>query len=150
LSPDGKWVAYSVGETRQSVSAVFVQPFPATGEKLQISNDDVGSHLPLWSPDGKELFYVGGNIRTLFSVVSIRTEPSFVFGSPVEIPRGFAILGPTLAAARTYDIMPDGQRFVGVIDPLQVQAAARAAPAPKQIQVVLNWQEELKQRVPTR
>jgi serine/threonine-protein kinase len=150
ISPDGRWVAYSLRETRESVSTVFVQPFPATGEKFQVPNNNVGSHLPLWSPDAKELFYVGGNTTTLFSSVSIKMQPSFLLGEPVALRRGFAVLGPGLAAGRTYDITPDGQRFVGVIDPLQVQAAAPAAPAPKQIQVVLNWLEELKQRVPTR
>jgi eukaryotic-like serine/threonine-protein kinase len=148
FSPDGRWVAYSQREPKQpiasSASMVFVQPFPATGEKFQIA---AGQH-PLWSPDGKELFIAGAISRTLLSVVDVRTAPSFAFGSPVTVPRGFAMLGSTIAAARTYDIAPDGQRFVGVIDPLQVQADAPAAPAPTtQIQVVLNWTEELKQRV---
>jgi serine/threonine-protein kinase len=151
FSPDGKWVAYSQRDAHQGAAAsnVFVQPFPPTGETFQISNDSAGSHLPLWAPDGSELFYVGGNRTTLLTSVSIRTTPRFVVGTPRPVPRGFAVLGPGLAAGRTYDITPDGRRFVGLIDPLQVQAGAAVSPAPKQIVVVLDWFGELLARVPT-
>jgi Tol biopolymer transport system component len=52
FSPDGKWIAYTSIETGRF--EVFVQPFPLTGAKYQISKQG-GGHA-LWSPDGKELF----------------------------------------------------------------------------------------------
>ncbi|MDA2938906.1 serine/threonine-protein kinase [Acidobacteria bacterium AH-259-A15] len=56
FSPDGRWVTYESNEsgTRQ----VFVQPFPATGGKWQISTQ--GGVQPRWRRDGKELFYIAG------------------------------------------------------------------------------------------
>ena len=76
-------------------------------------------------------------------VQTITTQPSFAFSAPVPMPRGGAIgLGPT--AQRNYDVMPDG-RILGVVAAGQTQSAGSTTP---QIQVVLNWFEELKQRVP--
>ena len=49
---------------------------------------------------------------------------------------------------RNNDITPDGQRFLGVVT--AGQSAAAGASASGQIQVVLNWTEELKARVPTK
>jgi Tol biopolymer transport system component len=53
FSPDGRWVAY--GSDDSGTDAVYVQTFPATGAKYQISRGDVGNHV-LWSRDGKQLF----------------------------------------------------------------------------------------------
>ena len=57
FSPDGRWVAY--GSDESGTDAVYVQPFPATGAKYQVSRGDVGHHA-LWSRDGKQLFYIPG------------------------------------------------------------------------------------------
>ena len=54
FSPDGRWVAYASREGRTS-SAVYVQPFPPTGAKYQISKNAEDGHHPVWSPDGAEL-----------------------------------------------------------------------------------------------
>jgi len=143
FSPDGRWVAYSVREPEQTRNTVYVQPFPATGAKYQISKDDDGHH-PVWSPDGKELFYVPG--ASQFSAVSISTQPIFTFGNPVPLPRQFIENGPGSPTA--IDITPDGKRFVGIMLAGQGQAPAAGAPTGL-IQVVLNWGEELKQKVPT-
>jgi hypothetical protein len=91
---------------------------------------------PLWSPDGKALFYV---VPNQLLMVPISTRPTFTFGQPVQLPKPFDTIGP--AAIRTYDITPDGQRFVGVV---------QSGPSTSQVRVVLNWFEELKQRVPVR
>ena len=56
FSPDGRWVAYSVGAPGAFAGSLFVQPFPTTGATYPISKG-LGSH-PMWSPDGKELFYL--------------------------------------------------------------------------------------------
>ena len=144
FSPDGKWLAYQSNETKRS--EIFVQPFPATGAKYQITRD-TDSHHPRWSPDGKELFYIPGPLQ--FLKVSISTQPAFSVGNPVPAVSGTARFtegGP--AFPRAYDITPDGKRFLGVLTAAsQTPAAAQSSP---QIQVVLNWFEELKLRVPVR
>jgi len=138
FSPDGRWIAYMSNES--SRFEIFVQPFPLTGAKYQITRD--GGEDPIWSPDGKELFFVKN--RRLFSV-AIHTEPSVSFGNPT----GTAINGFIQGLGngpRQYDIMPDGKGFVMLFPPDQTNAPASAT----QIQVVLNWLSELEQRIPVK
>jgi serine/threonine-protein kinase len=138
FSPDGRWVAYTV--TERAGFSIYVQPFPATGARYQVSKSS--AIHPVWSRNGPELvFQPPGQ----WVVQTITTQPSFAFSAPVPVPRGGAIgLGPT--SPRNYDVTPDG-RFLGVVAAGQTQPAGSTAP---QIQVVLNWFEELKQRVPTK
>jgi hypothetical protein len=137
FSPDGKWVTYQVGTSDGGEAITHVQPFPPNGSTYQIARGG----RPLWSRDGKELFYVP--TPSQFMAVGIRTQPSFSFTAPVDVPRGFGIADP--ASPRPYDTMPDG-RILGVGVPGQSQGS----PAPAQIRVVLNWFEDLKARVPAR
>jgi Tol biopolymer transport system component len=143
FSPDGRWVAYASQEGR-SLSAVYVQPFPPTGAKYQISKNADDGHHPVWSPDGGELLFTG-SLGTPWSAVRIITQPSFTVGEAMPVPRPFQSAAP--AFERPYDISRDGQHFLGLIDAAQTQSRA---PAAQQIQVVLNWFEELKARVPTK
>jgi len=73
-------------------------------------------------------------------VVTVTTGRGFEFSRPVQISRLFQLFGPT--TARAYDIMPNGQRLIGILPSGQGQAGVST-----QIQVVLNWFEELKQHV---
>ena len=143
FSPDGRWVAYSAGEPGVGAGSLIVQPFPTTGAKYQISKT-TGLH-PTWSPDGKELFYFAGVGQ--FVVVSVTTRPTFSFGNPVPVPPRF-FLDRGAGFERNNDITPDGKRFLGVVT--AGQSTTSGAPAAPQIQVVLNWFEELKARVPTK
>jgi Tol biopolymer transport system component len=138
FSPDGRWVAYSSSEG----GTIYVQPFPATGAKYQLAaNENSSPHEVVWSPDGKKLFY---NPRpTGFEAVSVTTEPTFAFGNPVAVPRPFPLSQP--AARRAYDMTPGG-KFLVLMPAGQTEAATLTAP---HIEVVLNWLEELKARVPT-
>jgi eukaryotic-like serine/threonine-protein kinase len=138
FSPDGRWVAYTV--TEGAVNGIYVQPFPATGAKYLVSR--TSAVAPVWSRDGRELVSQpqGGQ----GAVQTITTQPSFSFSPPVPVPRGGAFTGG-VTGQRNYDVMPDG-RILGVIAAGQSQAAE---PTP-QIQVVLNWFEDLKRRVPTK
>ena len=83
FSPDGRWVAYSSMEPGHTLSAVYVQPFPPTGATYQVSRDDDGHH-PVWSRDGKELFYVPGPGR--LASTSVTTQPSFAVTPPTLLP----------------------------------------------------------------
>jgi serine/threonine-protein kinase len=142
FSPDGRWVAYSAGESVAQGGSLFVQPFPTTGAKYQVS--ETGGIHPMWSLDGKELFYGAGVGQ--FVAVSVTTRPTFTFGNPVPLPLRFFDSGAGFE--RNSDITLDGRRFIGVVP--AGQNASAAAPVAPQIQVVLNWFTELQQRVPTR
>ncbi len=133
FSPDGRWVAYQLFSPRDN--GVFVEPFPRTGAKSRIAPRGIG---PVWAPDGRELFYTTAG--SLFRV-TIKTGRGFDFSSAASIPRPFENFGPTVA--RVYDVMPDGQRLIGI-----VASGQRQGDALTQINVVLNWFDELKQQVP--
>ncbi|HSP69929.1 MAG TPA: hypothetical protein VLN48_19535, partial [Bryobacteraceae bacterium] len=141
FSPDGHWLAYQL--SAQPNGRLYVKPFPPTAVAY-LAPEDADAHHPVWSPDGKELFYVAG--PSLFGSMGFNTRPSVSFGSPVRAPKsGFNTNVPS--AVRTYDILPDGNHFIGVV------AAGQARPGPggsPPLQVVLNWFEDVKQRAPAK
>ncbi len=140
FSPDGRWVAYTVQEG--AVNGVYVQPFPATGAKYQVSKANTLTLHPVWSRDGRELVSQAQGGQWAFQTIT--TQPSFTFGSPVLVPRGgVASRGPT--GQRNHDLTPD-RRMLGVVLAGQTESGSAV---PQQVQVVLNWFEELKARVPT-
>ncbi len=143
FSPDGRWVAYASQEGRSS-TAVYVQPFPPTGAKYQISKTAAAAHHPMWSPDGAELLFAGG-LGAPLNAVRITTQPSFTVGEAIPVASPFYLAAPNVE--RPFDISRDGQHFLGLIVAAQTQSGA---PAAQQIQVVLNWFEELKARVPSK
>jgi eukaryotic-like serine/threonine-protein kinase len=139
VSPDGKWIAYSSNET--GPNRVYVQPFPPTGAKYQVyAKDSDGGHHVVWSPDSKELFY---NPRPgSYEVVKVTTQPTVAFSNPTNVPRPFQTGPPQVR--RPFDMMPNG-KFVALATPGQTGATLQV-----EIHVVLNWFEELKQRVPVK
>jgi serine/threonine-protein kinase len=138
FSPDGRWVAYS--STEGGGRRVLVQAFPASGAKYEISSIG-GAGYPVWSPDGKELLWIGAGG---FNVVNVTTRPSFRFGQSVVVPVRLQVPGPSLP--RSLDIAPGG-KFLGLVAPESAPAPTRISP---RFEVVLNWLEELKQRVPVK
>jgi Tol biopolymer transport system component/predicted Ser/Thr protein kinase len=133
FSPDGRWMAYISDESGRN--EVYVQPYPGPGGKWQISTE--GGTEPVWNPNGRELFYRSGD---RMMAVDIVTQPGFVAGRPRMLFEKRYEAAP--APIVNYDVSPDGQRFL-MIKPVDQEEAA-----PTQINVVLNWFEELKRRVP--
>jgi serine/threonine-protein kinase len=137
FSPNGRWLAYASSDGRGNSPQVFVQAYPGTPH-YQISKD--GGTYPLWSHDGKRLFYVWDRVF----VVDVRTEPSFSSGKPSPLPISIIQNG---RSQRNFDITPD-DKFLAVVDAAasQSQRSARR----NQINVVLNWFRELQERAPAK
>ena len=97
----------------------------------------------MWSPDGSELFYRRATGPTpRLQTVSVTTAPEFSFGSEQTLSiEGFVVFG----TYRDYDMTPDGERFVMVF-PENFEETGQASGT--QIEVVLNWFEELLERAP--
>ena len=75
FSPDGRWLAYVSIESGRP--EVYVQPYPGPGGKWQVSID--GGTEPVWSRNGRELFYRSGN---RMMAVETTMQPSFSAGKP--------------------------------------------------------------------
>ena len=131
LSTDGRWLAYVSNESGRE--EVYVQAFPGPGQRAQVSNR--GGTGPVWSPEGKELFYRDGS--HLVSV-SLSTEPALQPGVPRPLFEDrFASSGGDRA---NYDVDRDGRRFLMV--------SRGNVREPSELHLVLNWFEELKHIAP--
>ena len=146
ISPDGRWIAYASGET--GVRQVYVQRFPDLGDRRQIS---VGSgHRPTWSPDGSEVIYIRG--RPPNEVMRVTVQDDAAAGGTVVGTAELLLDYPDYRywghpdSHRYYDVSPDGERLLMILESLE--AGTVGGEAPRKINVVLNWFEELKERVP--
>jgi hypothetical protein len=141
FSPDGRWVVYGSAET--GATQIFVQPFPPNGTKYQITT--TGGLAPLWSPDGKQIFYISlnGPLRQILSV-DVHTTPSFGFANPAKLP--IEKIDSRNNFVRPYDITPDGKRFVVVLG----ETGASERPPQTEMRITLNWFRELQERVPVK
>lgn len=143
ISPDGRFMAYESHET--SMPQVFVQPIPNLDDgRWQVST--AGGIKPVWGPDGHELFYVQParpESKSALYAVPVSTAPVFNPGKPVKLFDMFNPIGQT--NGRSYDISPDGTRFIMVKD-LSADRSELADEG-REIVFVLNWPEELKTRV---
>ena len=142
FSPDGRWIAYQSNESGQQ--QVYVRPFPnIEAGRWQISTD--GGTRPAWARKGDELFYLDGNDQ-LTAVRVQATATTFVPGKPAKVLSTKYVAGTTTRGydLRTYDVSPDGQRFLMLKGP----AGGPSSTASPPMVVVVNWVEELKARVP--
>jgi dipeptidyl aminopeptidase/acylaminoacyl peptidase len=129
FSPDGHWVAYSSNESARW--QVYVAPFPGPGSRYQISTD--GGQQPRWRRDGKELFFLSPDKKLM--TVSVKAGATFEFGEPTVLFQTRAREALSSEEVFTYDVSPDGQRFL-INESLQ-----QANPPP--VNIVLNWTSEL-------
>ena len=142
FAPDGRWIAYESNKSGQF--QVYVKPFPNVDDaEHQISNE--GGRAPVWSPNGRELFFVR---RSALMAAAVQLTPTFRAGNSTTLFEAGSLIhdGRFLGnTGRTYDISRDGQRFLMIKD-----TSASAQTSGPNIIVVQNWHEELKQRVPIR
>jgi Tol biopolymer transport system component len=129
FSPDGNWIVYTSDESGRY--EVYVRPYPGPGGKWQVSTE--GGEEPVWA--GDELFYRNGE---KWMVAKVRTKPDFHAETPRLLFENYFINVPGLS----HYVSSDGQRQV-MIQPIGQDSN------PKQINVVLNWFEELEQHVAT-
>jgi serine/threonine-protein kinase len=104
FSPDGRWLAYVSNETGRN--EVYVRSFPDGLKTLQVSIE--GGISPAWAPNRRELFYFSIGFKTLMKV-DISGGRTLSAGAPRQL---FEFGADTSGAVRTYDITPDGQRFL--------------------------------------
>ncbi|MGH9390214.1 MAG: hypothetical protein ACRD1Z_11415, partial [Vicinamibacteria bacterium] len=135
LSLDGRFLAYLSDESGER--EVYVRPFPQGDGRWQASTG--GGDEPSWSPSGREIFYRRGDAMM---AVDVETEPEFRPGRSTPLFEGRFEVDPFSHDARNYDVAPDSSGF------LMVQPVSAETLAPLQLEVVLNWFEELKQMVP--
>jgi eukaryotic-like serine/threonine-protein kinase len=129
FSPDGKWVAYVSNESGRN--EIYIQPFPATGGKWQVSNS--GATEPRWRDDEKEIFFLktGGALSSAglrISKDTVEIEPARALTDVANFP------GPDYI----YDVARDGQRF------LIIQQSDHAVIDKAPLTVVSDWQAALK------
>ena len=139
VSPDGRWLAYEANDSGRF--NIYVRPFPDVSSGYwQVSTD--GGTRPLWARNSQELFYL--NETGALMRVGVAHGPTWAATAPTKLFEGRygAAAGQT---GRTYDIAPDGKRF------LMIKAGGRAdqTAVPTSLVVVQNWREELKRLVPT-
>ena len=126
FSPDGRWLAYTSNETGRY--EVYVQTFPATGGKWQVSAG--GGFAPLWRSDGKELCYI--TLDRKMMAVEVKAASSLEFGPPKFL---FAAEGLDVFTYRSpYAMTADGQRF------LMDVRVGEATTSP--ITLLVNWAPE--------
>jgi eukaryotic-like serine/threonine-protein kinase len=140
LSPDGRWIAYTVLDTRTPY--VFVSPFPAANSGRTLVTPAGGSQ-PRWAPDGRTLYFTALD-GTLMSTRTALTA-AFTSEPPMQVLTKAYFGGITaLSRTGTFDVSPDGRRF------LMIKETADDATQRPRIVVVRNWHEELARLVPAR
>jgi hypothetical protein len=132
FSPDGRWVAYVSDQTGSP--EVWVRPFPGPGSPVRVSGE--GGHEPVWSSNGRELFFQDEN-RLMAVTVTLAPEPRFV---PPRMLFEGGFVGWEPNTPRTFDVSPDG-RFLMIERNLEVGATG--------IVLIQNWAEALKRLAPT-
>jgi serine/threonine-protein kinase len=133
FSPDGRWIAYFSNESGRG--EVYVRSFPEGSSRQQISTS--GGDLPTWNLQGGELFYKEGN---RMMVVAVETGATFRAGKPSPL---FETPGEVFSGLGSYDVSPDGQRFL-------LTAPGQNARKTERIDVVVNWFVELKRKFPAK
>jgi serine/threonine-protein kinase len=127
FAPDGRWVTYVSNES--GIPEVFVRPFPGPGGRTQISTG--GGTEPVWSPDGRRLFYLHGSDLMAANLTS---------GAAIGVAsreRVFAADVTPGVIHANYDVAKDGHHFLMV----------RNAGGSTDLVVALNWLAEVQKKL---
>jgi len=129
FSPNGKYLAY--GSTESGQEEIYVIPFKGSGNKLQISIH--GGSRPLWSPDGKSLYYFQ---EKRLMEVPVNTGTQFSAGKPKELFSGdfWQIAG------HYFTTIPNSKNFLMIKQKGIKKSRDR-------VNVIINWKEELKDEI---
>ena len=127
FSHDGKWVVYTAGGAANQ--QVYARPFPSLNGRFQVSPD--GGASPLWSPDGKRIFYTRGNELVAATIGS--TNPFTIASREVVLSRGYTFN----AVHADFDVAKDGRTIVALQSPSR----------DLQLVVVRNFAAELRARM---
>jgi hypothetical protein len=139
FSHDGAWVVYS-DTPIAGAGEIILLPFPAVSR----TRIPVGPGVtPLFSRDGSELFYSDGQGIV---ALAVNYQPTLRFGLPRRIIELDGYLGNLYG--RTWDRDPNGERFLLIREPAVAGTTPGTDSKPARVDVVLNWFEELKVRVP--
>jgi serine/threonine-protein kinase len=134
VAPNGRYLVYQSNES--GPFQVIVRPFPDV-DRGTWTVSPAGGQSPMWSRDGRDLFYRDDS-DALVAVPVDTSGATFTWGSPRKL---FDIRASTTIPDRSYDVSPDGQRFLFV-----KEDSNSLAP---EIVVVLDWLEELKAKIPS-
>ena len=129
ISPNGRWVVYTSTETGQG--EVYVRPLWGSGETVLVSSG--GGTEGQWSAAGRELFYRSGG---QMMAVDVLDSPNFSIGEPRRL---FTDIYDN-SDQFNYAAFPDGNRF------LMIERDPRGDG--RQVELILNWHQELLERVP--
>jgi serine/threonine-protein kinase len=133
ISPDGRYLLYGSGETGRL--EVYISTYPDLKGKWQISEN--GGLSPIWSPNGREVFYVS-TVGKMMSV-SLERNGTLRPGKPRELFDASQMLFPN-SPITNYDVAPDGQKFIMV-------RSVRSAAGITAFNVILNWTGELQSHI---
>lgn len=140
VSPDGRWLAYVAADAGQR--QVFARPFPNVDAARTLVSAAGGSQ-PVWGKNGRELFYLAPSGALMG--VTVGGGATFGAGPATRVLERAWFDGAGLTAPATYDVSPDGRRFLMIR-----RSDSGASAAPVRMVVVLNWFEELTRLVPPR
>ncbi len=132
VSPDGRWLAYNSNESGRP--QVYVMPFPRGGARIQVSID--GGQAPIWSPDGRWLYFLGGSEIMAASVGDGEAaESGLMIGRPELVFGGLDLSSEGYGSVPSLD--PSGERFLLAHTPEESK--------PRTLRVVVNWFSKLQE-----
>jgi Tol biopolymer transport system component len=136
VSPDGQWAAYQSNETGRN--EVYVRAFPSGAGQRRVTTR--GGTAPRWSPDGETIYFLGGSTAadTIYAA-RVRLEPSFLVRETDAVYTARNVTG--------FDVHPDGTHLIAEVRHQVIDSTGDASDASSKVVVVLNWFEELRQRL---
>ena len=151
LSPDGRWLAYTSDET--GYDEVYVLRFPELEGRQVISLD--GGIRPTWSDDGRELLYLRQRwpappdaVMRVPLDLAQGDPPSLIVGTPERLLDWRFYSPRTETGGRHHDVSSDGQRMLAIMRPVLSDTGGTETAGFSQLNLILNWFQELTERVP--